>query len=606
MIWKFGNLIMLNKINPCKKIIIPIISMAHYLIISFILSSCAQISAPTGGERDKNPPKIKAENPANKTLNFNGKEIKIAFSEWIQPLTNPKNQIIISPNIDPFPKISIERNMLLIKFKENSLLPNTTYSLFFGDNIKDNNEGNAFSNFKYLFSTGSYIDSLQIKGKIIPADGKQEDNTYLVIYSDLSDTAFTKTRPMYATKIDNSGNFSLENVKEGRYKIYTLTDKNANYYYDLPTEKIGFTDSVIELKRNLDTLTIHHFLPEAENYRLTSTENTINGGILKLELNKPYAVEKDEWRVSLKEDSTLAALTFPQEDGNKLLIYFPNLKSDTGKYQLMLYLNNDLVDSLPVRITSVKWKTPQLFFTDTSAYKNLKVFEGKNLKLKAAYYTTSKPDTSKIMLTDSAGHNLPYEIHMQEDLSTLELKTDWKSGIPYKLTINDSALVDIIGNYNKKQDFSILGVSAKKGGNLLINIELPDFKNDYIAILSDNSGKVWDRRILRDSQALKIDYGLMPAGNYSLKIIDDKNNNGIENSGSYIHKILPEKSFTSKPLTIKENWDAEETVKADFSMPTIVPRKTNNESDEETGEEEKNTIKPGIKNFQDKNAPGKN
>ncbi len=594
-----------DNINACKKIIIPIISLSHYLIILFLLTSCAQITAPTGGERDKNPPKIKAENPANKTLNFNGKEIKIAFSEWIQPLTNTKSQVIISPNIDPFPKISIERNILLIKFKDNALLSNTTYSLFFGDNIKDNNEGNAFSNFKFLFSTGNYIDSLQIKGKIIPADGKLEDNTYLAIYSDLSDTAFTKTRPMYATKIDNSGNFSLENVKEGRYKIYTLTDKNANYYYDLPTEKIGFTDSAIVLNANLDTLSIQHFLPEAEKYRIVSSENTINGGIIKLELNKAYSVEKDEWKVSLKEDSTLTALSFPQEDGKKLLVYFPNLKSDTGRYQLMLFLNNNMVDSLPVRITSVKWKTPQLFFTDTSAYKNLKVFEGKNLKLKSTYYTTSKPDTSKIILTDSSGQKLPYEIHVEEDLSTLELKTGWKGGMPYKLTINDSAMVDLLGNYSKKQDFSILGVSPKKGGNLLINIVLPDFENDYIAILSDNSNKVWDKRILRNSQALKIDYGLLPAGSYSLKIIDDKNNNGIENSGSYIHKTLPEKSFTSKPLTIKENWDAEETVNADFSMPTIVPRTTSNEGGEES-EIEKSEFKNGIKTIPGKKDIGKN
>jgi len=594
-----------DKINPCKKIIIPITSLFNCLIISFILSSCAQISAPTGGERDKNPPKIKAENPPNKSLNYSGKEIKISFNEWLQPLTNIKSQVIISPNIDPFPKISIERNILHIKFKDNVLLPNTTYSLFFGDNIKDNNEGNAFPNFKYLFSTGSYIDSLQIKGKIIPADGKLEDNTYLVIYSDLSDTAFTKTRPMYATKIDNNGSFSLENVKEGRYKIYTLTDKNANYYYDLPTEKIGFTDSALVLNANLDTLSIHHFLPEAEKYRIVSSENTINGGMIKLELNKPYAVEKDEWKVSLKEDSTLTALSFPQEDGKKLLVYFPNLKSDTGRYQLMLFLNNNLVDSLPVRIASAKWKKPQLFFTDTSAYKNLKVFEGKKLKLKSTNYTTSKPDTSKISLTDSAGQKLSYEIRVLEDLSSLELKTDWKNGVPYKLTINDSAMIDLLGNYNKKQDFSILGVSPKKGGNLLINIVLPDFKNDYIVILSDNSGKVWDRRILRDSQAIKMDYGLLPAGSYSLKIIDDKNNNGIENSGSYMHKTLPEKSFTSKPLTIKENWDAEETVKADFSMPTIVPRKTNNE-DGGDGVIEKSEFKNEIKNIPGKKDIGKN
>ncbi len=605
MIWKIEMLKMLDKINPCKKIIILIISVSQYLIISFLLTSCAQISAPTGGERDKNPPKIKAENPDNKTLNFNGKEIKISFNEWIQPLTNAKNQVIISPNVDPFPKIEIMRNLLTIKFKENSLQPNTTYSLFFGDNIKDNNEGNSFPNYKYLFSTGNFIDSLIVGGKISALDGKIEENTYLLLYKDLSDTAFTKTRPFYITKIDNSGNFKLENVKEGKYAVYTLTDKNSNYFYDLPTEKVGFSDSLLNLNNNIDTLNITHFLSEPDKYRIVSTEKTIKGGILIVELNKEFSMQKDEFRAENADDTSMQILSFPQENGKTLKIYFPSLQKDSGNFMLRLYINNKIADSLPLRIESSKWKIPQLFFTDTTAYKNLRVFESKKLLLKSSFYITSKPDTSKIKILDSSSTAIPYEIHIKEDLSSLEVGANWKAGINYKISFGDSTLVDILGNYSKKQDFPVLGVSSKKGGNLLINIELPHNLNDFITILSDNSGKVWDKRFLRDSQAVKIDYGLLPAGTYSLKVIDDKNNNGIENTGSYTQKTLPEKSFTSKPITIKENWDAEETVKADFSMPTIVPRKTNIESDAED-ESEKSEFKTGIKNIPGKKDIGKN
>ena len=46
-----------------------------------------------------------------------------------------------------------------------TLQPNTTYSFNFGQSIADNNEGNPFNQFKYVFSTGDHIDSLSHKRK---------------------------------------------------------------------------------------------------------------------------------------------------------------------------------------------------------------------------------------------------------------------------------------------------------------------------------------------------------------------------------------------------------------------------------------------------------
>ena len=240
----------------------------------FIVLSCAQPSTPTGGARDTTPPAILKSNPKNYATNFNQNEIKVEFDEWIQPLSNPQNQVIISPDVVPFPKIESARNELNIKFKE-SLQPNTTYSIFLGDNLKDNNEGNSYTNFKIIFSTGNFIDSLKIKGSVKTALEKIPENTYLLLYKENEDSAFLKKRPFYITKINTDGSFNLENVKEGEYKIYILSDKNGNYYYDLPTEAIGFTDSLYAVNSNVDTLSLNLFLPEEAVLRIYSFDRIV-------------------------------------------------------------------------------------------------------------------------------------------------------------------------------------------------------------------------------------------------------------------------------------------------------------------------------------------
>lgn len=553
-----------------------IFKFSNWLIILFIVS-CAQPSAPTGGNRDTTPPVVTKSNPTNYSTNFHQKEIKIEFDEWILPITNAKNQVIISPNIDPFPKIEAARNELTIKLKD-TLESNTTYSIFFGDNLKDNNEGNALTNFKYVFSTGSYIDSLQVKGTLKTNLDKIPDNTYLVIYKEKEDSAFTTKRPFYISKIGNDGNFLVENVKEGDYRIYALSDKNSNYIYDLPTEAIAFSDSFYHIKSNLDSLNLEIFLPEDSILRIYAYDRTVNDGILHLTFNKEISYSKDEITVSVFKDSTILPIAFQKKDwnlakdiGSEMSIYLPKLTKDTNNLTLIIKNNGKLIDSIKTRTETKNAKTPVLFFKDTLAYKNLMVYETQLLKVVSSNYSLSDIDTSRISITDTSKNKIPFTISRSEDLLTYFISTDWIVGMKYKMQFLDSTFSDLVGNYNKTQEFSILSQSIKKAGNLLITYQLPQKNHQYIANLKDNSGKVLDKQILRDSQTVKINYGLQNAGTFSVELIDDENKNGIWNSGNFAKKTLPEKIYKEqKPIVIKENWDAEETIIVDFSKLSIL------------------------------------
>ncbi len=545
----------------------------HYYIVLLLhcfIASCAQIVAPTGGERDKIPPIITSSKPENKAINFSQKEISIQFNEWLAPLTNAKTQVIISPSVEPFPKIDIMKNELSIKFKEGILQPNTTYSIFFGDNLKDNNEGNVLPNYKYIFSTGNYIDSLTVKGKITTTTGKIPENTFLLLYKDAADSAFTSKKPFYISKIGTDGTFNLENVKEGDYKIYALNDKNGNYYYDLPTEEIGFDTSFYHITGNLDTLNFLLFQPEDEKLRINEFDRTIKGGMLNITFNKELSFTKNQITASVSENLKIEPIVFQEKTPNKAKIYFPNLEKDTASFTVFFKNNNILFDSIRVRSESKTFKKPIVFFTDTTLYKNLSVIETQDFKLVASNYCIAAFDTSRILVKDTANKEIPFFISRDIDLQTYSIKADWKAGIRYKLLIQDSVFTDLAENRSKMQEFSILATSLKKAGKLLIMYELPQKNTNYIVKLKDSQGKVLDTRFLSDPQPLKIDYGLLVAGNYAVEVIEDLNNDGIWNSGIFVNKTLPEKIYKEpKPILIKENWDAEETIKIDFSVKPI-------------------------------------
>jgi hypothetical protein len=252
-----------------------------------------------------------------------------------------------------------------------------------------------------------------------------------------------------------------------------------------------------------------------------------------------------------------------------MTVYFPKLQSDTNNFTLVFKHNNQLIDTLRLKTESKNSKNPVSFFNDTTIYKSLNVIDTKPLKLIASFYGLEKPDTSKMTITDTAATQIPFSISQEEDLQTYNFMANWKPGIKYKLTILDSAFTDLAGNFNKKQEISFLVTSVKKSGNLLITYNLPLKNRNYIAILKDNTGKVLNKQILRDSQTVKIDYGILSSGNYSVEIIDDENNNGIWNSGSFTNKTLPEKIYKEpKQIIIKENWDAEEIIQVDFNKKT--------------------------------------
>ena len=215
-----------------------------FLLIGCLLYSCANIVAPEGGIKDIIPPEIVKSDPPNFATSFSGKEIRIQFDEFIQLKDISKN-LLISPPFDNPPDCRIKGRSLIIRF-EDSLLKNTTYNLFFGDAIADLNEGNPLKGYRFVFSTGAALDSMQISGTVRDAltlESQKEVN--ILLYDKFEDSIPFKEKPKYVCRSQANGNFIFENLGKGPYKMLALKEKNNNFMFDDKSEEIGFIDSLV-------------------------------------------------------------------------------------------------------------------------------------------------------------------------------------------------------------------------------------------------------------------------------------------------------------------------------------------------------------------------
>ena len=231
---------------------------------------CAQIGAPMGGPRDSIPPKLLNANPPNGAINFKGNRITLTYDEYVQILKLQDN-LLINPTPKIIPNVDSKLKTVSIKIRD-TLQPNTTYRFDFGNAIADYTEGNPVKNFSFIFSTGSYIDSLQFTGKVQLAETGKTDSTLLIfLYKDLDDSAVLKTKPTYITRLDSSGNFTFHNLPGGIYNVYALKDESGQKIYNNNDELFAFSDSNIKVNDSTKPVNLFAYQEEKPKPKTSST-----------------------------------------------------------------------------------------------------------------------------------------------------------------------------------------------------------------------------------------------------------------------------------------------------------------------------------------------
>ncbi|MCW3081314.1 Ig-like domain-containing protein [Segetibacter sp.] len=226
-----------------------------YLIAVFIaaitmvaMTGCANMIPPGGGPRDSLPPVLVTAAPRDSMTNFTGNRVTLNFDEFVE-IQNAYENVLVSPNPVSPPIINARFRTVTVRIKD-TLEPNTTYSINFGNALRDINEGNIAPNFTYLFSTGPTLDTNSVSGKVVLAQtGKIDTTLVVVLHRNLDDSAVVKERPRYVAKLDGKGNFQFKNIAAGTFAMYAIPNEYSKHYDDT-TKPFAFADTAINSSNN--------------------------------------------------------------------------------------------------------------------------------------------------------------------------------------------------------------------------------------------------------------------------------------------------------------------------------------------------------------------
>lgn len=525
-----------------------------YTVLSIVvISGCAKRGSPTGGPVDSIPPVLINASPKINSTNFDSKEIRLTFDEFVK-LDKVDEQLIISPPIDKssyeVKPLSGVTKKVFLEFID-SLETETTYSINFGNSIKDNNEGNPLTFFSYTFSTGETIDSLYVRGNISDAFDIDTDN-YISIHlyridSVFNDSIIFNNRPTYISNSLDSTSYQFKNIKEGKYLIVAIKDIDNNYFFDPFYDKIGFIDSLITLPQD-----------SIINFKLFKEETS-------LIWDKPHFINSEKigfgyyGKLDLKNIKIESSIpdsvqyTYTKERESDTLIFWLSKNSFDS-------LNFNLIEKDTTKLVTVKFDRAKDTLIDSLSInpKTSNIIHLKETFKLSSNIPLKKIEDSLITIRDIDSLIIPFTTSINDNLDQIEIEFEVSPSDNYKVFILPEAIKDIRGVSNDTLQYNVVSQTLEDYGNVYLDvIRNSEFK--FILHMIDSNGD-----IVREFKNVNLDttynFDYVRPGKYTFRLIEDVNNNDKWDTGNYLKKIKPESVYYfSKELEVRANWDLNET-----------------------------------------------
>lgn len=592
------------KMKKITSKLIPAIPVLAILWSMMFSPSCANTTTPpSGGKKDTIPPLITDIRPLPGTVNVpvHNAKITITFNEYVT-VKDPKG-IFLSPPLEKTPKYKIRGKSVVVYF-ESDLQENTTYTLDLTGAIADNNEGNMFPGYTLMFSTGEKIDSMAMTGVVRDCNTLQPiKGATVMLYKDLSDSAVFKQRPDAAVKTDDWGYFALRNIADTSYRLYAIKDESSNNIYDPDNDQIAFCDSIIrpvmvssdklpELMKYDMLDTLHCMARKAEHEMVMFRERPSKQMIVNKVRTSPRSAYITFMAPDTKIDSMwvrgipqnkLIAQFNPRKDSLEVWVNDRRRQPDT-LHLFVDYLKTDTLGVLQPFTEHVRLAMEKTGGRSKSSRRNIK-HEDTTCVMKV----TAEPETIE-QYGFSMEFNYPIIYESFDSISLVSINPKQQesamkfsvsrdtlnlrkyvlmpegkllSGYEYKLKVPYRKFRDINGFYN---DSTEVKVSLPKDDKLSsLTLHLTGVSHKYIVeLLNDKRDKVLRNYIIEKDSDLVFPY--LKEGKYSIRITEDKNRNGIVDTGNVLEHRQPEKVVFYKlrdgsyVLSIKESTDMEQNI----------------------------------------------
>ena len=536
------------------------------IFIALLLWQCARRGSPTGGPKDTTAPVLLQSVPRSGAMKFHGKKIRLQFDEFVVT-KDVRKQLIISPPMKTFPTISptsaskwLEINII------DTLKPNTTYVLNFGNSIQDYNEGNPLRDFKYVFSTGDALDSLWYEGDIADAIAPKPDNFVTVMlypYNEqYNDSLVYKTQPTYVTNtLDSLDSFVLEYLKEGKYKLIALKEKSANYLFNPKDDKIAFMEepiTVAYLKGNpqgfYPKLRLFKEVPPYKAHRPTQvTGNHIQFGFEGKtdSVNiKPISPVSKDFKYTVSKD--------PKKDTLNLW-YSPKQKDSL----VFTVAKQKKIDTFKVRIKEMKNDSLQienLFSGDLPMYKDFGFRS--NIPI-------VKTDSTKLKVfvgKDSTAVAVPFKTQLAPNRLEYYVLFDKKNDETYRIEALPNALTDFFGHTNDTLKVNLHTKKLEEVAIFKLHLNTDEKTLQYPVILQLTNEKATEvvRELYVEKPQEQYVFENVNPSKFRLRLIEDKNANREWDTGSFLEQRQPERvSYFPQLIELRANWEVEETWRID-------------------------------------------
>lgn len=519
------------------------------ILVALLLTQCANVVAPTGGAKDITPPKVVETQPANRSTGFDGHKIQITFDEYVT-LNNASQEVLVSPPLTTKPDIKLSGKTVSVKFKED-LKPNTTYTIHFGDAVKDLHEGNLFKDYSYSFSTGEVLDTLFLKGEVHNAsDKKAAAALYVGLYAasrhdEVTDSLFLlplKQAPDFIAKTDKEGQFLFSGLPKDRFLVFALEDMNANLYHDLPNEKVAFLDTLVVPSDSLN-LTLYAFT-EVDTAQMLLESKLVEEGLLRFVFRQPAKGISIITRDSLDDDFKKVEVWSKQCD--TICWYFTPGVRDSLRVEIQsdddTLINKEIRFSLHYKGAKPRNERDARTLKVSNNLKNNLLPPGEDLLLRFSEPVVANTvnDSMRFEQTDAYGMEYRY-VSIIDDTTS------------YTLNIPDSVFYSVRGWTNKTFNLKFKRAKDTDFGNIIIKV-CPPARGQVVVQLLNAKGTVLDQQVV--DSATEVAFRRLLPGKYKLQAIIDTDRNGQWSTGNFHLRFQPETVVPYKDeLDLKAGWD---------------------------------------------------